>query len=133
MLVAINQTAQTLEAGQSLTFDLFRKTGCSEYAYNGAIYLKGNGLYLVDFSGNISGTAPLQLAIAFNGTPMQEGVMNASPSAEANLTNVSRSIAINTTTNCCFKLGTGSVTIVNNGTNAVTVAAGSSLRIGRVG
>lgn len=140
MIVAITSAAQTLEAGQALTFDIFRKTGCSEYLNAGSTntYLKPNGLYLVDFSGNVGPTAaaavPVELTIQFNGAPLQDGAMDATTTAViGNYTNVSRSVAISTHANCCFNIGTAVVTVVNTGTNAVVVAPGSSLRINRVG
>ena len=138
MIVASNSAAQTLTTGQSMTFDLLKQTGCSEYVADGTsqVYLKAGGVYLVDFSGNITSTeatTPIQLQISINGSPLADGVMNATPAAAGDLVNVSRATAVNTNPNCCFSIGTAYVTITNTGANPLVVAAGSSRRIGRVG
>ena len=139
MVIVSNSAAQTLTTGQSLTFDLRTlKTGCSEYVSDGssAVYLKSNGLYLVDFSGNVTNQAAnalVQLQITVNGQPLANAIMNATPATAGDLWNVSRNTAVDTKAGCCFNIGTAYVSVTNTGVNPVIVAPGASLRIGRVG
>lgn len=139
MIIVSNSTAQTLTTGQSLTFDLRTlKTGCSEYATDGgsAVYLKPKGLYLVDFSANVTNSAAnalVQLQIEVNGQPLANTIMNATPATAGDLWNVSRATAVDTNVCCCFNIGTAFVSVTNTGANPVVVAPGASLRIGRVG
>ena len=139
MIIVSNSAAQTLTTGQSLTFDLRTlKTGCSEFISQGSsdVYLKPNGLYLVDFSGNVTNQAAnalVQLQIQVNGQPLANTIMNATPTTAGDLWNVARSTAVDTKAGCCFSLGTASVSITNTGVSPVIVSPGASLRIGRVG
>lgn len=140
MVVLSNTTAQTLTPGQSLTFDTLKQTGCSEYVSGtGAsqVFLKENGLYLVDFSANIGGptaATPVQLQLEVNGGPQPETLRISVPAAATtDLNAVSFATAVSTAANCCFDLGSVSLTITNTGANSVIVGVGSSFRIIRVG
>ena len=139
MIIVSNSAAQTLTKGQSLTFDLRTlKTGCSEFIQQGSsdVYLKPKGLYLVDFSANVTSSAAttlVRLQVELNGNPLPNTVMDATPTTAGDLWNVSTSTAIDTNAGCCFSINTAYVTITNTGVNPVVVSPGASLRIGRVG
>jgi len=132
MIILSNSIAQTIEPGQSATFDTtILKTGCSECFRNGSgsvIMKKHPAIYEIDFGGNIGGAAAgqVQLAIAINGSPMTETTMIETVAADTDLNSVSRSTSVST-----CGCGCETCTIVNNGTEAVTLGARPLLRIKR--
>lgn len=138
MVVLSNTAAQTLAAGQSLTFNVLKQTGCSEYidgSGSSQVFLKPNGVYLVDFSTNVSSAAaatPVQLQLEMNGAPQAETLRVTTPAAADTLEPLSFATAVDTKANCCFSLGTVSLTVTNTGTNAITVD-NPAFRIVRVG
>ena len=135
MIILSNSTAQTLAAGQSVTFDLIkRKAGCGEGFMQGgnAVWLKGNNAgasYDVSYGANIGATAPgqAQLSIQFNGVTLNETTAISTTATAGDLNNVSR--ATNIPTGCGF--GNGTVTLTNTGTTEITVGANSVLKISR--
>lgn len=139
MLVLSNTTDVTLTTGQSLTFDSKRQSGCSEYfpdSPSAQVFLKPNGLYLVDFSGTVTGTtaaAPVQLQLQVNASPVAETLRQVTITAAGDLHTLAFGTGVSTAGNCCFNIGSPSLTITNTGTNPITINAGSAFRIGRVG
>lgn len=127
MVIYSNTAEQVLAVNQSLT--LTKISGCACNAQVNPIpgaKVKGNGNFIAAFSGNIaSATAsvPIQLSIAINGTPIPTTAMSDTPAAADTFRNVSTVTGFSG--NCCC-LGT-TITVVNTGTNPVTVAANSSL------
>lgn len=137
MIELSNLTAQTLNPGQALTFDSVihqsccRKNECFTKQLPTSVRLTGgcNAMYLVEFSGNVSGAAAaaLQLSIALANQPLPEARMNSTPAAANNLNNVSTGTYIVLT---CGDLDR--VSVINSGTVPVTVSPGANLRIRRV-
>lgn len=140
MVLVTNTTALTLAAGQSLTFNAVKQTGCSEYTGGSStgsqVYLKPNGMYIIDFSGTVSSTVAatvVQLQLAVNGAPQPETLRQTTITAALDLANLAFGTAVSTAGNCCFNIGSPSITVTNTGTTAVVVQPGWSLRIARVG
>lgn len=138
MVVLTNAASQVLEAGQSLVFDSLRQTGNSEYVPgtgSSQVFLRPNGLYLVDFSANVTNATAatlVQLQAELNGSPLNETLRGFTPSAIGAIGVVGFSTAISTAAGCNFSLGALSLTITNTGDQPVTVT-NPTLRIGRVG
>lgn len=87
------------------------------------------GIYELEFTGNVaSATAgvPLQLSIAVGGQPLIETTMISTPSAADTFNNVHASTRFS---GCCCDLDR--VTVINSGTNPVTLAANSALVVQR--
>ena len=136
MIVLSNTIAQTIQPGQSLTFNYtVLHTGCAECHRegSGAVGLRaGNSVYDISFGANIAtatASAPVQLALAIDGSPLLETTMISTPSQANVFNNVSRETRVST---CCCNGGRGAVTVVNTGTNPVTVGANPRLSIKRV-
>lgn len=133
MIELSNTTAQTLSAGQSITFDkVLLKTGCAEChrANTGSVKMRANGIYEVSFAGNIAGATsgtPVQLAFELGGEILPETTMVATPGAANASNNVATSTLIK---NCCGDYDR--VTVTNTGTTAVTVAANSAFIVRRL-
>lgn len=133
MIVLSNLTAQTIEPGQSVTFDKgILKSGNCE-CYNSqlpqSVKLRCNGIYDLSFSGNVSAAAAndvLQLAIAVAGQPLVETTMISTPSAANALNNISTSTRFRV---CCCDLDR--VSVQNTGTVAVTLAPNSAFVVER--
>lgn len=131
MIELSNLTAQTLQPGQSLTFDnvvLRTRNGCECFNQQipQSVKLCERGIYDVSFSGNITGAAAasLQIALSVSGNPLRQSAMNAVPAAVGNLVNVSTRNLVN---NCCCDLNR--IGIINSGTTPVTIAPNSALVI----
>lgn len=124
MIVLSNTTAQTVEAGQSLTFnDKILHTGCGEChrSGSGSVKMRANGVYKVEFAANVSGATagtPVQLTIQIGGENLPETTMIATPSAADTLNSVSTSTAVK---NCCGDYDR--LTVTNTGTTPITVGA----------
>lgn len=132
MIVLSNSTAQTLTPGQSITFDQVKlHTGCGESHRQGSasVKLRCQGVYEVNFNGNIAATAAtteVQLTIMLGTDPLSETTMK-SQTATANAVN---NVAAGTfVKNCCGDYNR--ITVVNTGTADVLVDANTCLRIGR--
>lgn len=133
MIELTNTQAQALTTGQALAFDrVLLHTGCGECfneQVNKSVKLCGKGVYELHFNGNITSDAaatPIQLALAIGGSPLPETAMNAVPTAAGDLVNVSTSTLLR---NCCCDLDR--VSVVNSGTNPLTVAPNSNFYIVR--
>lgn len=139
MVVLYTTTTQTLTTGQSVTFNGLRKTGCSEYVRGTApqqVFLKPDGLYLLDFSGDVTGATaatPVQIQAELSGAPIPETLRTSVPAAANDLNSVSAATAVSTAANCCFDLGSLNVTVTNTGVNPITIGPGFALRIVRAG
>lgn len=139
MIELTNSTAQTLQPGQALTFDIqpLLKTGCNE-CFNvmlpTSVKLKATGcnpIYSVRFHANITANAaatPVQLSIAVANNALTGTLMNATPAAAGDAVNVSASKYV--PVGCC-DCGLDRISIINSGTNPVVVNPGSLLQIGR--
>ena len=133
MIELSNTTAQTIQPGQSLTFDtVILKSGCAEAhrTNSGIITLRADcAIYEVHFAANVSGTAagPVQLAIALDGEPLTETTMISTVGAAGDLNNVATAILVRTGCGCC-----GRVTVQNTGTAAAIVGANPALFVKRV-
>lgn len=133
MIVLSNLTAQTLQPGQSITFDNVKhKSGCGE-CFNkqvpNSVKLRANGDYDISFSGNIAGTVAgdvVQIAIAAGGFPLLETGMNSISAAAGDLHNVSTTTVYR---NCCCD--TERLSVINTGTTPVTIAPNSAFVIQR--
>ena len=133
MIELSNTTAQTINAGQSLTFDtVILKSGCAEAhrTNSGIVTLRMKcAIYEVHFAANISGTAagPVQLAIALDGEPLVETTMISTVTTAGDLNNVATATLVKTGCGCC-----GKITVTNNGTEPVTIGANPALFVKRV-
>lgn len=133
MIELTNTTAQTLEAGQAITFDkVLLKTGCGEChrASTSSVKLRSRGIYMVSFGGNIGGATAgtaVQLSIALGGDILADGTVISTSAAANDLNAVSRTLPVQ---NTCGDYDR--VTVVNTGTTTVTVGAGSVLFVRRV-
>lgn len=133
MIELSNTTAQTIQPGQSLTFDtVILRSGCGE------AHRKGSGIvtlrascatYEAHFAANVTGTAtgPVQLAIALDGEPLPETTMITSVGTAGDLDNAATATLVRTGCGCCSRLS-----IVNNGTVPVTVGANPAFFVKRV-
>ena len=132
MIELSNATAQTLSPGQSLTFDtVILSSGCGEHHRpgSGIVTLRKIGIYEVHFSANIAGTTAgsVQLAIEFDGEPLSETTMIATPPAAVDPMNVATSTLVKTFPGCC-----GRLTVVNTGTTSVVVSPNPAFYVKRV-
>lgn len=132
MIVVSNSTVQTLQPGQSITFDTVRlHTGNGECYRQGSssVKLRCRGIYDVMFSGNIGGITAgteVQLAIELGGEPLNETTMKSVPAATGDLNNVC------TGTYVCSSCGDYSrISVTNIGTTPLVVDENTCLRIGR--
>lgn len=132
MLVLSNSTPQILAPGESLIFDtiVFKANEClcchRKNSPSVKLMTKGRK-YKVDFHANIgpSGAAESTSLILRNeGDNLPETLMIAPAIADGTFANVSTGTIV---ANCCCERAR--ITVTNNGLNAVTVAAGSSLVI----
>lgn len=123
MIVLSNTTAQTIQPGQSITFNqVIKKTGCGEsFRINtGSVGLRVNAQYEVSFNANVGGTTaatPVQLAIAIGGAPLTETTMISTPAAVGDLNNVAASTVVGTLSGI-----SNAITVTNNGTTPVVIS-----------
>lgn len=134
MIQLTNLTDQTLQPGQSVTFDKVNfHSGCGE-CFNSqlptSIKLCAKcGIYDVEFHGNVTSTVAgdaVQLSLTVAGSPLLGTAMDAKPVAVGDLWNVSAGTFVR---DCCGDANRVSVT--NTGTTPITVAANSSFRASR--
>lgn len=126
MIYVSTAAAQTLTTGQSLTFTLnWHTKGCRTcFRNNGSsITTAPNGVYLVHFNANITGTvAAGLLALSIQADGATVATMNSVPTVAGDLNAVSSFVPI--LNNC----GMGStITVTNTGTNPIDVPAGATL------
>lgn len=129
MVVLSNTTEQTLQPGQSLTFDrLVNSSGCGECARSGGpIGLRfGGSTYRIAFHANVTGATaaePVQLSISVGGAPLAETTMIYTPAAANAVGNVGAETYVTT-------CGSGNnVTVTNTGVNPIIVSPNSALTI----
>lgn len=137
MIELTNSVAQTIQPGQTVSFDrVLLHTGCKKGSEcfteraNDSVKLRNQGVYEVQFSGNIaSATAgtPVQLALALGGKALPETVMVVTTSAANAFVNVATGTFIN---NCCCDFDR--ITVINTGTTPTLLSANMNLRIKRL-
>jgi len=134
MIVVSNTSAQTVAAGQTIAFNnviLKSRCGCESYrSGTGQIGLKANGIYEASFDANVTGATaatPVQLVIAISGAQLPETTMTYTPAAADAYGNVSARTAVR---NECGSYD--QITVVNNGTTDITIAANASLYVKRI-
>lgn len=129
MVVLSNTSEQTLEVGQTITFDnLVTWSGCGEAARSGGpLGLRfENAIYELSFNGNVTGSTaaePVQLSISLGGSPLPETTMIYTPAAANAVGNVSASTYVRT--RCGLS---NQVTVTNSGTNPIIVSPNASLK-----
>lgn len=134
MILLSNNTAQTLQAGQSIDFDnvIMRSNDCcSRNNRSNIVRLRSSGLYEVHFAGNVSGdtaATAVQLSIELDGQPLSETAMISVPAAANDFNNVATATLIK---NC--SCDNSIVTVTNTGTVPVIVDANAALFVKRVG
>lgn len=115
MILLTNTASQTVAVGAAVTYDTtILHTGNAEChrRSSGNVGTRALGVYEVQFSANVTGTVPVELAISLDGEELPETLMI---SNVAGLQNVSAMTAFRT---CC---GEGRVSVVNTGAAAATV------------
>lgn len=133
MIVLSTMTEQTLQAGQSITFEVVNlHCGNNESHRNGssAVKLRSPGIYDVRFNGNISAPSVglATLAIQLGGETLNETIMRQYfVSGNTDIENVGASTYVKN--QCCDY---DRITITNVGTTAITVNPSSTLTIRRV-
>lgn len=116
MIVLTNTIAQTLSAGESLTFDeVILHSGCGECHRKGtgSVKLRSNGVYELYFGGNVGGETAgtaVQLAMQIGGETLPETLMISVPAATDDLNHISASTLLK---NCCGDYDR--VTLTNTG------------------
>lgn len=128
MVVLSNSTEQTLQPGQSITFDvLVTDAGCGETARSGGpLGLRFvNAIYELSFNANVTGTTtdPVQLAIAIGGSPLPETTSIYTPAAANAVGNVSGSTYVRTREGL-----SNQVTVTNSGANPIVVSPNATLK-----
>ena len=130
MVVLSNTTGQTLQPGQTLTFDrLVTPSGCSECARSGGpVGLRYSGVYRVAFHGNVTGAtaaAPVELSISIGGAPLAETEMIYTPAAADAVGNVGAETYVKTCNSG------NNVTVVNTGENPITISPNTALTVAK--
>ena len=131
MIELSNSAAQTIPVGGAVTFDVvLLKSGC-DVCFNSmlptSVKLNQRRIYDVEFQGNItSDTAatPVQLSIAIAGSAIPQTAMDSVPTAANDLNHVNAGTYVR---NCCRDVDR--ISVINSGTNPVTLAANSLLRV----
>lgn len=133
MIVLSNTTAQTLQPGQAITFDIVSlHTGTGECHRRGtsSVKMKNHGVYEVSFSGQITaGTAAQtpQLNIALGGDILAETIMRYTVPTAGYVGNVATSTFVK---NCCCDYDR--LTVVNTGTVPAIIDPNTSFKVKRV-
>lgn len=133
MIVLTNTTDQTISEGESLVFDtVVHKSGCGERhrPNTGSVKLAANGIYEIHFNGNMTGATAgtaVELTIELGGEKLTETEMVYTPSTADAIGEVSATTAVR---NCCGDYDI--VTIVNTGSEDVTVSSGCCLFVKRL-
>lgn len=131
MISLSNTTAQTLEPGQSITFNtVLLHSGCAEChrPNTSSVKLRAKGIYDIHFSANIAATAvdTAQLSIQIGGDTLNESTMIVTTTTANSLNNVATAIPVK---NCCDDFDR--VTVTNTGSTAVLVGENPVLFISR--
>lgn len=134
MTVVSNTTAQTLQPGESITFDVVvLQTGSAECFRVGtsSVKMKTNGIYDVIFTGNVAAltaATTVNLMITMGDDRLPETAMTATSTAAGDVNNVAGGTKIKN--DCCDY---DRLRVTNVGTVPVVVAANSRFDIKRVG
>lgn len=128
MVVLSNTTEQTLQPGQSITFDnLVTWSGCAETARSGGPLglTAENAIYALSFNANVTGTTtdPVQLSISLGGSPLPETTSIYTPAAANAVGNVSGSTYVRTRSGL-----SNQVTVTNSGANPIVVSPNATLK-----
>lgn len=129
MVVLTNTTAQTLQPGQSITFDnLVTWSGNGECARSGGpVGLRfPNAIYKLFFKGLVTGAAaiPVQLSIALGGAALPETRMVYTPAVADAVGTVSAETYART----CGSMA-NTVTVTNSGTTEIAIQPNSCLTV----
>jgi len=133
MISLTNSTAETLAAGQSMTFDkVVFHTGRGECyrTGTGSVKMCSNGIYEISFNANVASETAgdvVQLSVQTGGETVTGSTMISSPTAASAYNAVAIDIPI---ANCCCDYDR--VTITNTGTTNVVVAANAQLFVKRI-
>lgn len=133
MISLTNSAAQTLAAGASMTFDTkVFQTGVGECFRNGtgSVKLRSAGIYEVHFHGAISSAtagATSKLILQLGGVSIPESSMQAVSTAANDAHTVSVNVPVR---NFCGDYDR--ITVINAGTDAVTIEARPELFIKRI-
>lgn len=134
MIVLSNTSEQVVPVGQALTFNtVVHKSGCAEgyRTGTGAVKLRANNaIYELSFAANVTGataTNPVQLSMAISGATLPETTMIYTPAVANAVGNVGSSTLVK---NCCGDYGR--ITIVNTGTDPITVSPNCCLFVKRI-
>lgn len=135
MIRLINSAPVTLAAGEALPFDLTAlHTGCGRserhQAGSSVTRLLQSGYYQAFFTANVGAVAAgvAQISMQVDGETVPGGTAISTTAAAGDLNNVAIVQPIYNL--CCDR---NQVTIVNTGTEAITIGAGASLFIKRIG
>lgn len=128
MVVLSNTTEQTLQPGQSISFDnIVTSSGCGETARSGGpLGLRAeNALYAVSFNANVTGTTtdPVQLSIAIGGSALPETTAIYTPAAANAVGAISGSTYVRT--RCGLS---NQITVINSGANPIIISPNASLK-----
>lgn len=130
MIELSNTSEQVIPVGGAVTFDVvLLKSGC-DVCYNNilptSVKLMRPTIYDIEFQGNMtSDTAAndLQMSIAIAGQSIAQTVMDGTPAAAGDLINIGAGTYVRA---CC---DLDRISVINSGTNPVTLAANSLLRV----
>ena len=131
MIVLSNQTAQTIQPGESVLFnEIVQRSGCDTFWQGGTgpLHIKC-GIYGVEFTGNVGGAPGTQpnLAITVDGTVLPETTMTVTTAVDTDVYNIHAS----TRRKNCF--GGSIVGVKNIGTTPVVLQANPALVVERKG
>lgn len=139
MIVLSNSESQSIDTGGTVTFDTtVLHTGCHSDGRGGAEHHRDGsgtvqlrpGIYEIAFHGNVSSTiagTSVQLAIAFNKTPILETTMIQT----IGTANTFENIATSTYIRVCRDTN-ATIFVENTGTSTLTLAPNPGLNIRRV-
>ena len=131
MIVLSNQTAQTIQPGDSVLFNTaVQRSGCDTFYQGGTgpLHIKC-GVYEIEFTGNVGGAPGTQpnLAITIDGTILPETTMTVTTAIDTDVFNVHAS----TRRKNCFS---GAVIgVKNTGITPVVLQANPALVVERKG
>lgn len=133
MIILSNTTDQQLLPGQAITFNTTvlhtRNCRLAHRDNSSGIRVRSNGIFEIQFSGNVDGATaddPASLVVTYGGTRLNETIMLSSATG---FNNVATSTAIREYGCCC---NGEEITVVNAGTNTITIGANAKLFVKRI-
>lgn len=129
MVVLSNMNEQTLQPGQSITFDnIVMVSGCGETARSGGpLGLRFvNSIYKLEFNANVTGATaalPVQLSISMGGSPLPETTAIYTPAAANAVGSISGSTYVRTREGL-----SNQVTVTNTGENPIIVSPNATIK-----